>query len=310
MLNQSTSAILMVRPAAFGSNPTTIASNAFQSEAVGDQQRVRAEAVREFDALVGAVRNAGVNVVVVDDTNYPTKPDAVYPNNWFTTHPDGRTILYPMLGASRRLERRPDALERAAQETKLDLRIIDSTLVREFEGKGRFLEGTGSMVFDRVNKIAYACRSARTDEGVYQRACAMIGFEPVLFDATDARGRPYYHTNVMLSIGADFSVICLESIEASQRGAVRKRLETTGHELIDITRDQAASFAANVIELQSSDAGRVLALSDAAMDALGQNARRLEEMGLKLAHAPIPTIERFGGGSARCMIAELFLPPA
>ena len=301
---------MMVRPAAFGSNPTTIASNAFQSEAVGDQQQVRADAVREFNALVGAVRDAGVNVVVVDDTSYPAKPDAVYPNNWFTTHPDGRAVLYPMLSESRRLERRPDALERAAQQAGLDLRIIVSSLVREFEGKGRFLEGTGSLVFDRVNRVAYACRSARTDEGVFRRACAMLGFEPVLFDATDERGRPYYHTNVMLSVGADFSVLCLESIEASQRGSVRERLESTGHAIIDITRAQAAGFAANVLELQSRDGGRVLALSDTALDALGEGARTLEEMGLKLAHAPIPTIERFGGGSARCMIAELFLPPA
>ncbi|MFI4897821.1 MAG: citrulline utilization hydrolase CtlX [Phycisphaerales bacterium JB059] len=309
-MSQSTDTILMVRPAAFGSNPTTIASNAFQSQAVGDPEQIRADAVREFDALVGAIRAAGVKVVVIDDTPIPAKPDAVYPNNWFTTHSDGRAILYPMLGASRRLERRPEALEAAARQANLTLRLIDSTLVREFEGKDRFLEGTGSMVFDRVNAIAYACRSARTDEGVFARACSMLGLEPVLFDATDAGGRPYYHTNVMLSIGEDFSVICLESIEPSQRDAVRARLESTGHEIVDVTREQAADFAANVIELRSPTGDRVLALSDAAMRALGTSAQRLRERGLALAHAPIPTIERFGGGSARCMIAELFLPPA
>eukprot|EP00913_Durusdinium_trenchii_P006350 g5962.t1 len=300
---QSTDTILMVRPASFGSNPTTIASNAFQRAAVGDPEQTRADAVREFDALVAAIREAGVNVIVIDDTPTPAKPDAVYPNNWFTTHPDGRAILYPMLAASRRLERRPDALERAAQDATLDLRIIDSSLVREFEGKDRFLEGTGSMVFDRANSIAYACRSPRTDEGVLERARAMLGFEPVLFDATDDHGRPYYHTNVMLSIGADFAVVCLESIDAAQRDTVRSRLESTGHAIIDITRAQAAGFAANVIELRSTSGARVLALSDAALSALGTSTQSLG--GLTLAHAPIPTIERFGGGSARCMIAEL-----
>ena len=224
MTAQATDTVLMVRPAAFGSNPTTLASNAFQREAVGDPDQIRAGAVREFDALVGELRHAGVRVIVIDDTPVPAKPDAVYPNNWFTTHPDGRAILYPMLGASRRLERRPDALERAAREADLDLRIIDSSLVREFEGKGRFLEGTGSMVLDRVNRIAYACRSARTDAGVFERACAMLGFEPVLFDATDERGRPYYHTNVMLSIGADLAILCAESVDPAQRDALCARL--------------------------------------------------------------------------------------
>ncbi len=308
--DQTTNTILMVRPAAFGSNPTTLASNAFQRETVGDPEQIRADAAREFDALVIAIRNAGVNVVVIDDTPFPPKPDAVYPNNWFTTHPDGRAILYPMLGASRRLERRPDALERAAHDAGLDLRTIDSTLVREFEGKGRFLEGTGSMVFDRVNSIAYACRSARTDEGVFHRLCSLLGFEPVLFDATDAEGRAYYHTNVMLSVGADFAVVCLESIDAAQRNLVRTRLESTGHEIIDVTREQAAGFAANVIELRAASGSRVLALSDTALDALGTSAQTLRRQGLILAHAPLPTIERFGGGSARCMIAELFLPKA
>ncbi len=310
MSGQTSDTILMVRPASFGSNPTTIASNAFQNAAVGDPGQIRADAVREFDALVSAIRAAGVNVVVIDDTTFPTKPDAVYPNNWFTTHPDGRAILYPMLGASRRLERRPDALEAAARQANLDLRIIDSTLVREFEGKERYLEGTGSMVLDRVHNIAYACRSPRTDEGVFHRLCSMLGFEPVLFDATDAAGRAYYHTNVLLSVGADFSVICLESIDASQRDAVRTRLESTGHAIVDVTREQAAGFAANVIELRAASGVRVLALSDAATNALGTSTQTLEGLGLSLVHAPIPTIERFGGGSARCMIAELFLPHA
>ncbi len=310
MCDQTTNTILMVRPAAFGSNPTTLASNAFQSQAVGDPDQICVDATREFDALVAAIRAAGVRVALIDDTPFPTKPDAVYPNNWFTTHPDGRAILYPMLAVSRRLERRPDALQAASSSTGLDLRLIDSTLVREFEGKDRFLEGTGSMVFDRANQIAYACRSPRTDEGVFHRLCSMIEYEPVLFDATDAKGRPYYHANVMLSVGADFAVVCLESIDAAQRDNLRTRLESTGHEIIDITRDQAAGFAANVIELRSTSGARVLALSDAALTALGTSAQTLERKGLALAHAPIPTIERFGGGSVRCMIAEFFLPAA
>ncbi len=298
----------MVRPAAFGSNPSTLASNAFQSQAVGDAAQIHAQAIQEFDALVETLRAAGVNVITVDDTPFPPKPDAVYPNNWFTTHADGRAILYPMLSPSRRLERRPELLESAARSAGLDLRIIDSTLVREFEGKGRYLEGTGSMVLDRANKIAYACRSPRTDEGVFNRLCLMLAYEPVLFDATDAKGGAYYHTNVMLSLGADFAIICLEAVNADQRVAVRQRLESTGREILDITREQASTFAANVLELRAGSGKRVLALSSAALAALGKHAQTLAGKGLTLAHAPIPTIERFGGGSARCMIAELFLP--
>lgn len=310
MIAQSTNTVLMVRPASFGSNPTTLDSNVFQSEAVGDPEQIRAAARREFDALVAALRAAGVSVVVTDDPAIPAKPDAVYPNNWFTTHADGHAILYPMLSPSRRLERRPGALISAAKSAAFDLRIIDTTLVREFEGKGRYLEGTGSMVFDRANAVAYACRSPRTDEGIFNRLCMTIGFEPVLFDATDAKGGAYYHTNVMLSIGADFIVICLEAIDSEQRDSVRSRLESTGHEILEISRDQAASFGANVLELSSADGARVLALSDAALGALGPHADTLRAKGLTLAHAPIPTIERFGGGSARCMIAELFWPKA
>ena len=310
MTHQCADTILMIRPEAFGSNPDTLATNAFQAEAAADPSTDRAEAVREFDGFVSAVRRAGVEVVVVEDTPEPAKPDAVFPNNWFSTHDDGQLILYPMLSRARRRERRARAIAQALERAGRRVDEVNTGLVESFEPSGRYLEGTGSVVFDRANRIAYACRSPRTDEGALGALCELLGCEPVVFDATDASGAAYYHTNVVLSVGRDFAVACLEAITEPGRGTVVRRLEATGHDVIAITREQAAGFAANVLEVRSTRGERVLILSDAAKRALGEEARRLESTGLVLAHAPIPTIERLGGGSARCMAAEVFLPRA
>ncbi len=309
MTAQATDTVLMVRPARFGANPETSASNAFQYEASADAAAVGDLAREEFDAAVGCLRDAGVRVIVADDSPESAPPDAVFPNNWFTTHADGRAVLYPMLSPIRRRERRPQLLEQVAAEQGLDLRVLDSWLVRAHENKGEFLEGTGSLVLDRVNKVAYACRSPRTHGVAFDAFCARLGYRGVLFDAADAEGRAYYHTNVIMSLGERVAVVCSESIAEADRGRVHESLERSGHTRIDITRDQVLSFVGNMLELRSSSGAGVMAMSTTAHDALTPAQRdALTGAGLTLVHAPIPTIERVGGGSLRCMIAEVFLP--
>ncbi|RNC82256.1 MAG: amidinotransferase [Phycisphaera sp.] len=306
MSQQTTDTILMVRPAACGSNPETAESNAFQSRAATDPAADREAVAAEFDGFVDVLRSVGVNVLVLEDSQEPAKPDAVFPNNWFSTHADGRVLLYPMLSAKRRLERRTDALAEVLKEAGFDSLRFDSTLVDQFEQQEKFLEGTGSVVFDHVNRAAYACRSPRTDDAVLTRLCELIGYEPVAFDAFDESGLAYYHTNVMMSVGSDFAIVCLESVSEESRAMLSERFASSGHEIVEITRAQAARFAGNIIELCTNSGDRVLALSDSALEALGEDAARFEARGIRLAHAPIPTIERLGGGSARCMIAEIF----
>ncbi len=306
---QTTDTVLMVRPAHFGSNPETSASNPFQHGAGIDAAAVGALAREEFDAAVDVLRDAGVRVIVVDDTPEPPRPDAVFPNNWFSTHADGRAVLYPMLSQARRRERRPETLERVAAENGLSLRILDSWLVRAHENKGQYLEGTGSLVLDRVNKIAYACRSPRTHDAAFDAFCARLGHAGVLFDATDAQGAPYYHTNVMMCVGTDAAVVCMESVAEHDRQRVRESFKKSSHTLIEITRDQVLAFVGNMLELRSTRGAPRIAMSTTAHDALTPDQlATLESKGLRTVHAPIPTIERVGGGSLRCMIAELFLP--
>ncbi|GAB5496237.1 MAG: arginine deiminase-related protein [Phycisphaerales bacterium] len=302
----TTDTILMVRPAACGSNPETAESNVFQSKDATDPVADRAAVTAEFDGFVDVLRRVGVNVLVLEDSEVPAKPDAVFPNNWFSTHADGRVLLYPMLSANRRHERRTDALAGVLDETGVTGIRFDSTLVDEFEHRGQYLESTGSVVFDHVNRVAYACRSPRTDDEVLARLCELIGYEPVAFDAFDESGVSYYHTNVMMSVGTDFAVVCLEAVSDDDRENLKQRFRSSGHDILEITREQAARFAGNVLELRTAAGDRVLALSDSAFDALGEKAAILQARRVRLAHSPIPTIERLGGGSARCMIAEIF----
>ncbi|MEZ6241904.1 MAG: arginine deiminase-related protein [Phycisphaerales bacterium] len=311
MSEQATDTVLMVRPASFGSNPETSASNVFQHADGLDPTTVGELARQEFDAAADVLRDAGVRVLVVDDPPEPRRPDAVFPNNWFSTHADGRAMLYPMLAPVRRRERRPDMLERLASEHGLDLRILDSWLVRAFENKGEYLEGTGSLVLDRANKVAYAARSARTHKAPFEAFCARMGYTGVLFDATDADGTPYYHTNVVMCVGAGVGVVCLEAVDEHDRDRVRTSLESTGHALVEITRAQVLDFVGNMLELRSTSGDRLMAMSTTAHDALTDAQREaLNSDGVRLVHAPIPTIEHVGGGSLRCMLAEIFLPRA
>ena len=310
---QCAGAVLMVRPAAFDYNPQTADSNRLQQRAPVDAEPTPCDAGTlaraEFDAAVTALRGAGVEVCVIEDSVQPPKPDAVFPNNWVSWHAGGTVALYPMQAANRRLERRSEILEQVSARCGYTIRrLIDLT---RHEAEGRYLEGTGSLVLDHVTRTAYACRSARTDEGLVRRWAAMLEYEPVVFDARDVQGAPYYHTNVMLSIGARVVVVAAEVIAAADRRRVLERLAASGRELIEIGADAVAGFAGNMLELAvrrpGEAPGTVFALSAQARLGLGVAYARLQSCTDATVVVPMPTIERLGGGSLRCMLAEVFV---
>jgi hypothetical protein len=297
----------MVRPAKFACNPQTAASNAFQripTQAGGHD--LQAAALREFDGLANALERAGVDVLVAPDSEEPPKPDALFPNNWVSFHQDGTVALYPMLAQNRRWERRAEVLEFVVRTGAFRVsRTVDLT---HRESEEKFLEGTGSVVLDRFNKVAYACSSPRTDLDVLGEFAQQLDYELMTFDAADAGGRTIYHTNVLLSIGTGFAVICGEAIgNTAHRSAVFSKLRATGHEIVDISQEQMARFAANILELAAPHA-RHIAMSATALASLDRVQRALLESHANLVPVPIPTIEQVGGGSVRCMLAEIHLP--
>ncbi len=303
---QSTADVLMIRPACFAANPQTIESNRFQHVGA-DTAQLQAAAQQEFNALASRLTQAQVRVHVFEDTVEPAKPDAIFPNNWFSTHADGSLVLYPMLAQNRRLERRNDIVDKLRDSGGFNVtRTID---LSSYEKEGRYLEGTGSLVLDRINRIAYACRSPRTDPDVLGDFARQLGYESALFDAVDSTGTPIYHTNVVMCVGTRFAVICSEALREKERDAVLDLLRMTGHEVIELSQDQISAFAGNMLELQNSDAQTLVALSASAAAVLDDQQREtLERFGGPLVIAPIPTIERYGGGSVRCMLAEVHLP--
>ena len=303
-LEQSANAVLMIRPHRFYPNPETAADNAFQKAvAAGELPAVSAEAQAEFDRAVETLRSAGVTVHVVDDTATPEKPDAVFPNNWFSTHHDGRVALYPMYSAARRLERRHDVID----ELRKHYRINDVIDYSACETDGRSLEGTGSLVLDHVNKIAYACLSQRTHAEVLKRFADDFGYEPVTFRSQSDDGRPIYHTNVMMCVGSECALVGLQTIpDQAEREGVQNLLEAHGKEVIELTPAQIAEFAGNAIELHN-DREKLLVLSARAAAALGDEQRAAIGRFAKLVPLSLPTIE-LAGGSARCMIATIHLP--
>ncbi|HTP40055.1 MAG TPA: arginine deiminase-related protein [Steroidobacteraceae bacterium] len=302
------SAVMMVRPAAFGFNAETAGSNRFQHAASDAPAAVAARARSEFDAMVAALRGAGVRVLVAEDTPAPVKPDAIFPNNWVSFHADGSVVLYPMQAPNRRPERRRELLDQVCVQLGFGMRrLIDLT---HHEAQGRFLEGTGSLVLDHRARVAYACRSPRTDALVLREWSEALGYRTLLFDALDAGGTPYYHTNVMLAIGARAAVVALSGIDTGMRGQVREQLQAGGRELIEIDAAQVDRFAGNLLELQTRDAtgrvGTLWALSAIARDALRPSQReRLGSAADALLALSVPTIETIGGGSVRCMLAEV-----
>ncbi|MFT3907222.1 MAG: arginine deiminase-related protein [Steroidobacteraceae bacterium] len=304
---QCAAALFLVRPAAFGFNAETAASNAMQD--AGAAIRDAAERARaEFDGVVRALRGAGVRLSVGVDVAPPMRPDAVFPNNWFSLQRDGTAVLYPMCAPNRRLERRAEYLVQISEELGfVEQRRID---LGSHEQQGQFLEGTGSLVLDHVQRLAYACRSPRTDAALLREWCGLLGYEPVLFDARDPQGVAYYHTNVMLSIGARCAVAALDGVPATQAAPLRERLRSGGRELIEIDAGAVAGFAGNLLEITGHDAHgqaqQYWAMSESARLALGaERCARLTAGGERLLSVAIPTIERLGGGSLRCMLAEV-----
>jgi len=304
-IEQSTNAIVMIRPHRFHPNPETAADNAFQQAiAEGEMPAVSTAAQREFDDAVETLRAAGVTVHVVDDTATPEKPDAVFPNNWFSTHHDGRIALYPMYSAARRRERRHDLID----ELRKNYRITDVVDYSLCEEQGQCLEGTGSLVLDHVNKIAYASLSHRTHPEVLKRFCDDFGYEPVTFRSQSADGRPVYHTNVVMCVGTDFAIFGTGMIpDEADRVGVQNLLEATGKEVIDVTPAQISEFAGNAIELHDEAGKKLLVLSARAAAALTNAQRATIERYARLVPLSLPTIE-LAGGSARCMIATVHLP--
>jgi hypothetical protein len=307
---QCAGAVLMVRPARFGHNPETAASNALQADAAalaGTSGNCLGElALREFDAVAAALQASGVAVMVADDSAAPAKPDALFPNNWVSFHRDGTVVLYPMMAPNRRLERREEIVQQVV--SKGGFRTSRTVDLSHREAEGLYLEGTGSLVLDRAHGVAYAGLSPRTDLDVLGEFAQQLDFELVAFDARDAAGRAIYHTNVMMSVGATFAVVCTAAIdEPAQRSAVVEKLRSSDHEVIDISWQQMTRFAANVLQLQGAS-GPVLALSTTALESFSLAERRRLERHAELIAVGIPVIERVGGGGVRCMLAEIHLP--
>jgi hypothetical protein len=300
---QTTHQLLMIRPVDFKFNEQTAGNNKFQ-QASAQQKNVQAQALKEFDDFVGMLRANQVEVTVIDDTHNPETPDSIFPNNWVSFHDDGQVFLYPMFSENRRLERRNDIIFKLNENFKID-QITDLSF---YEEKSVYLEGTGSMVLDRENKTAYSCLSVRTDEKVLADFCKRTGYSAVAFHATDAEGFPIYHTNVMMCIGDQFAVICLESIpDEKEREMVVSRLSSNGHEIIEISPDQMNHFSGNMLQVQNNSGDPLLVMSEQAY--LSLNAGQIErlEKYSRIIFSPLYTIEKNGGGSARCMLAEIHL---
>ena len=306
---QCADGVLMVRPRAFGYNPETATTNTFQQPPTSGATDAGSAARAEFEQLVRALESEGVSVRAVEDSAVPTKPDAVFPNNWVSFHEDGALVLYPLQNASRRPERRQEVIDAVVRELGFTVsRRLDLT---HYEGQGKFLEGTGSLVLDNAEHVAYACLSPRTHREVVEAWAGELRYEPVTFAANDRAGVPLYHTNVLMCIGARAVVVGTEAIAPADRQRVLTRLAASGREIIEIGHDEIARFAGNMLELGTWDEAlgdsRVLVMSDTARRALKPEVfARLAGCTDAVLAVPIPTIEQLGGGSVRCMLAEVF----
>lgn len=303
---QTTSNILMIRPTNFGFNEETAANNSFQSKAkFHTPDEIKKMAMEEFNNFVAKLKDEGINVIVEEDTSTPIKPDAVFPNNWVSFHQNGAVVTYPMYSEIRRKERRDDVLEKLTE----DFTIKEIYRIEKFEEENRFLEGTGSMILDRVNKICYACTSPRTDEGLLDIFCEFVDYQKVAFQSVDANGEDIYHTNVMMALGEDFVVIGMSTIKDEvQKKMLLDSFEKTNKKVIDISFEQILSFAGNMLQVRNNKGETYLVMSQQAFESLNEEQIKEIEMRTKILHSPIETIETLGGGSARCMMAEVFLP--
>jgi hypothetical protein len=294
----------MVRPAAFGFNEETAVNNYFQSNQDFNSEELQQKALTEFDNMVQMLRSNDINVFVIDDTREPAKPDAIFPNNWLSTSPTGIVSVFPMYAPNRRIEKRDDILEKLAAAFV----IKDVQDWTEYETEGRFLEGTGSMIIDYQNNMIYACVSERTSLTVLENYAATNGFQAIAFLATDKNGMPVYHTNVMMTLGEGFCVLCEEAIEEEwELIAVRQLLESTNHNIVPITREQMHQFAGNMLQVKNNTGEKFLVLSQTAFNTLRKEQKQMLEAYAILLPIAVPTIEAVEGGSVRCMMAEIFL---
>jgi len=305
-MSTTTNNILMIRPAHFGFNTQTAGNNAFQSDDKGESAtNIAKKAKEEFDEMVNILRSNGVNIIVIEDTDLPEKPDAVFPNNWVSFHVNGAVITYPMFAPNRRIERREDIIDEIGKAFDVKRRYT----FEHYEEEDMFLEGTGSMLFDRDHKIVYACLSQRTDARLIDKFCVLVEYERVVFHAVDRNGMPIYHTNVMMALGEDFAVLCRESIQnPDELKELEEVLAHTGKEIVDISYDQMGAFAGNMLQVRNETGQTFLVMSQSAYDSLNESQIDLLSSKTQLLPIDISTIEYYGGGSVRCMMAEVFLP--
>ena len=311
MPQQLTDTILMIRPVKFGYNLETAENNHYQ-RLLADlpPAEIQQRALQEFNQMVNKLQAAGVNVIAIDDTGLQDTPDSIFPNNWISFHEDGTVMTYPMWAPNRRLERREDILHILTQKYGFSIaRKIDYS---HFEAEEKFLEGTGSVVLDRQKKIAYACVSARTHLSILEEFCAEFGFRPVVFIAsqmTDQGFAEIYHTNVMMSIGEDLAIFCGEAVKNKwERQEVVKIIEESGKEIIFITEAQSNHFAGNMLQVKNKQGQPILVMSAQAYQSLDESQIKVIQRHTDILYSPLTTIETCGGGSARCMMAEVFLP--
>ncbi|MEL6256936.1 MAG: arginine deiminase-related protein [Bacteroidota bacterium] len=306
MTKQITAHILMVRPANFGYNAETAENNAFQKNDQSlSKEEIKKRAIEEFDAFVSTMRNAGIDIIVAQDTEEPLKTDAVFPNNWLTTHENGAVITYPMYSEMRSRERREDIIEDLGERFE----VKDRFHLEGGESQNLYLEGTGSLILDRPNKLAYACTSERTSVKLLDKFCSFTGYNKVLFQAVDRNGIPIYHTNVMMAMGETFVVICMDSIrDPDQNQALRRLFANKEKELIDISLEQMEAFAGNMLQVRNEAGDTFLVMSSQAYGSLRQEQIDKILQHTQILHSPLDIIETYGGGSARCMMAEVFLP--
>jgi hypothetical protein len=296
---------MMIRPARFGFNQETAVSNAFQSDNKSlSAEEISKAALIEFDNFVSLLRSKGIQVTVIADSPEPVKPDAIFPNNWISFHRNGFIITYPMQAEVRRLERQERIIDQLSEQFQIQAVFPLET----FEDYDQFLEGTGSMIFDRLHKIVYACLSPRTHEAVLDKFCKLTGYEKVVFNAIDGKGKDIYHTNVMMALGEDFVVICLETIkDPLQRQAIKAAFAKTGKTIIRISLEQMMAYAGNMLQLRNKSGEHFLVMSTQAYQSLYPEQIQFIQQFTQILHSDIKTIETIGGGSVRCMMAEVFL---
>ena len=308
MKKQITNTVLMVRPVRFRMNEETVVNNYFQEEMDLKNEEINRQAQQEFDAFVHKLREVGVKVIGVDDIYEQNTPDSVFPNNWITFHQNGNVAIYPMFAENRRRERREDILDKVEEEGFLIENVYDYT---DAEQENIFLEGTGAMVLDRVHRKAYCALSPRADEELFIEFCEDFEYTPVIFKAyqkVDGKQVPIYHTNVMMALGENFAVVCLDTItDKSERKNLLHHLKEDKKEIISITPEQMCQYAGNMLQVQGKDS-TYLVMSDAAYNTLTPQQIQTIEKYTQILHSNLETIETCGGGSARCMLAEVFNP--